>query len=76
MLPSDRHSPELKRGRRDEQTPRLIRFHCIDPAVRGLCPMTDHDKPKKDADSRFDQIIGFVGAAGFIALLVYTQAQN
>ena len=37
--------------------------------------MTDNDTPKKDADSLFDQVIGFIGAVGFIGLLVYTQAQ-
>ena len=37
--------------------------------------MTDHDASKKDANSRLDQVIGFTGAAAYVALLVYTQAQ-
>ncbi len=35
--------------------------------------MTDHDATKKEGDSRLDQIIGFIGAVGFLGLLVYTQ---
>lgn len=36
--------------------------------------MTDKDTAKA-AHSRFDQVIGFIGAVGFLGLLVYTQAQ-
>ena len=38
--------------------------------------MTDKDTARKEADSRFDQVIGFIGAVGFLGLLVYTQAQQ
>jgi len=38
--------------------------------------MADHDKSKSDGASRFDQTIGFMGAVGFIVLLMYTQAHN
>ena len=31
--------------------------------------MTDHNASKKDADSRFDQVIGFIGKFGDRAVL-------
>ena len=38
--------------------------------------MADHDKSSEDEASRFEQIIGFIGAVGIIVLLIYTQAHN
>jgi hypothetical protein len=35
--------------------------------------MADHDKPKGEGASRFDQIFGFIGAVAFLALLAYIQ---
>jgi hypothetical protein len=35
--------------------------------------MADHDRPKDGEASRFDQIFGFIGAVGFLALLAAIQ---
>jgi hypothetical protein len=37
---------------------------------------TRKDEASKDGASRLDQTIGFIGAIGFLALLVYTQTQH
>jgi hypothetical protein len=37
--------------------------------------MKDHDTSKSDDATVFDQVFGFVGAVGFLALLVYAQSQ-